>query len=98
MNVYSSADFVFNVPYEFTDRFAGQKDFFSSELKPGEMEDRAVNFIPDLTAVQLDYHPSGASALAAWAFIFPVTPWSATSWPSNPALTRKPIAMGQEHK
>jgi hypothetical protein len=57
MNVYNSPDFVFNVPYEFSDRFAGQKDFFSSELKPGEEEDRVVNFIPDLTAVQLDYHP-----------------------------------------
>ena len=45
MNVYSSADFVFNVPYEFTDRFAGQKDFFSSELKPGEMEDPRCLFL-----------------------------------------------------
>src|SRR6266511_1137878 len=49
MNVYNSPDFVFNVPYEFTDRFAGQKDFFSSDMKPGEQEDRVVNFIPDLT-------------------------------------------------
>ena len=57
MNVYKSPDFVFNVPYEFTDRFAGQKDFFSSDLKPGEEEDRVVNFIPDLTAVTLDPHP-----------------------------------------
>jgi quercetin dioxygenase-like cupin family protein len=57
MNLYNSPEFVFNVPYEFKDRFAGQKDFFSSELKPGEQEDRVVNFIPDLTAVQLDYHP-----------------------------------------
>jgi uncharacterized RmlC-like cupin family protein len=57
MNVYKSADFVFNVPYEFKDRFAGQKDFFSSDLKPGEEEDRVVNFIPDLNAVTLDPHP-----------------------------------------
>ena len=57
MNVYNSPDFVFNVPYEFTDRFAGQKDFFSSELKPGEQEDRVVNFIPDINAVTLDPHP-----------------------------------------
>ena len=33
MNVYDLPDFVFNVPYKFTDRFAWQKDFFSSELK-----------------------------------------------------------------
>jgi len=57
MNVYNSSDFVFNVPYEFTERFAGQKDFFSSEMKPGEQEDRVVNFIPDLRAVTLDPHP-----------------------------------------
>src|SRR5262249_7233401 len=56
MNLYNSPDFVFNVAYEFSDRFAGQRDFFSSELKPGALEDRAVNFIPDLMAVQLDYH------------------------------------------
>jgi uncharacterized RmlC-like cupin family protein len=57
MNLFTSADFVFNVPYEFRDRFSGQKDFFSSELMPGELEDRTVNFIPDLTAVKLDPHP-----------------------------------------
>jgi uncharacterized RmlC-like cupin family protein len=57
MNIYNSPDFVFNVPYEFTDRFAGQKNFFSSDFKAGEDEDRIVNFIPDLNAVKLDYHP-----------------------------------------
>lgn len=56
-NLYHSADFVFNVPYEFTERFSGQKDFFSSELKQGELEDKAVNFIPDINAIQLDYYP-----------------------------------------
>ncbi|MGH7875109.1 MAG: hypothetical protein ACREQO_23190 [Candidatus Binatia bacterium] len=57
MNIYKSADFVFNAAYEFNDRFAGQKDFFDSDLKPGEEEDRVVNFIPDLNAVTLDPHP-----------------------------------------
>jgi uncharacterized RmlC-like cupin family protein len=57
MNVYNSPNFVFNTPVEFSDRFAGQKDFFSSELRPGELEDRIVNFIPDLTAIQLNPHP-----------------------------------------
>ncbi|MGH7832259.1 MAG: ethanolamine ammonia lyase-activating protein [Candidatus Binatia bacterium] len=57
MNVYNSPEFVFNTPFEFRHRFAGQKDFFSSEMKPGELEDRTVNFIPDLYSVQLDYHP-----------------------------------------
>ena len=62
MNVYNSPDFVFSVPYEFTDRFAGQKDFFSSDMKPGEQEDRVVNFIPDLTAVTLDPRPERGEA------------------------------------
>ncbi len=56
-NTYNSADFIFNVPFEFTNRFAGQKDFFSTEFKPGEIEDTSVNFIPDVYAVQLNYHP-----------------------------------------
>lgn len=57
MNIYKSANFVFNVPYEFNDRFAGQKDFFNADLKPGEEEDRVVNFIPDINAVKLAPHP-----------------------------------------
>src|SRR6266508_613445 len=48
MNVYNSPDFVFNLACEFIDRFAGQKNFFSADMKPGEQEDRVVNFIPDL--------------------------------------------------
>lgn len=56
-NIFRSPDFVFNASHEFTDRFAGQGDFFSSELKPGELEDKAVNFIPDVYAVRLDPHP-----------------------------------------
>src|ERR1051325_11380632 len=57
MNIYNSAAFVFDAAFEFRDRFAGQKDFFSSEFKPGTEEDRAVNFIQDLNAVILDPHP-----------------------------------------
>ena len=57
MNVYNSPDFVFNLACEFIDRFAGQKNFFSADMKPGEQEDRVVNFIPDLRAVTLNPHP-----------------------------------------
>ena len=56
-NIYKSADFIFNAPYEFAHRFSGQRDYFSSELKPGELEDTAVNFIPDVYAVPLNDHP-----------------------------------------
>ena len=62
MNVYNSVDFVYNVPYVFSDRLAGQKDFFSSDMKPGEQEDRVVNVIPDLSAVTLDPHPERGEA------------------------------------
>src|SRR5262245_65496453 len=47
MNLYNSPDFVFNVPYEFTDRFAGQKDFFSSEMTPGAVEERGVIYMSE---------------------------------------------------
>ena len=56
-NVYKSAEFIFNNPFEFTERYAGESGYFSSELKPGELEDTSVNFIPDVYAVPLDYHP-----------------------------------------
>lgn len=56
-NTFSSADFIFNCPYEFADRFSGADDYFSSELKPGELEDKEVNFIPDVYALGLDYYP-----------------------------------------
>jgi hypothetical protein len=92
MNLYKSADFVFNVPYEFSDRSAGQKDFFNSDLKPGEEEDRVVNFIADLNAVTLDPHPERGVGFSRLGFIFQETRWLATSWPSNPALTRKHTA------
>jgi cupin superfamily acireductone dioxygenase involved in methionine salvage len=56
-NAFRSAEFVFNNPFKFTDRFAGQTDFFSTELKVGELEDKSVNFIPDVYGVVLDSHP-----------------------------------------
>jgi len=41
-NGFASADFVFNTPYEFTDRFAGQSDYFSSEITEGEFEETSI--------------------------------------------------------
>jgi quercetin dioxygenase-like cupin family protein len=57
VNVYKSPEFIFDVPFDFADRFSGQRDFFSSEFKPSDLEDKAVNFIPDVNAVPLDDHP-----------------------------------------
>src|SRR5918992_5905688 len=56
-NTYKSAEFVFNNSFQFADRFAGQADFFSSELRPSDLEDKAVNFIPDVYAVELTRYP-----------------------------------------
>jgi hypothetical protein len=43
-NTFRSAEFVFNNPYNFPDRFSGQAAFCSAELKTGEIEDTSVNF------------------------------------------------------
>ena len=56
-NIFNSANFVFNASHEFSDRFAGEMDYFSSEFKPGELEDTSVNFIADADAVQLTRYP-----------------------------------------
>jgi len=56
-NIYKSAEFTFNNQFEFIDRYAGESGYFSSELKPGELEDTSVNFIPNVYSVPLDYHP-----------------------------------------
>ena len=65
MNVYNSPDFVFNVPYEFTDRFAGEKDFFSSELKPGSRKIGSSISFRTSTRLRWILIRSAASALAA---------------------------------
>jgi quercetin dioxygenase-like cupin family protein len=56
-NAFASAEFIFNTPYEFTDRFAGQSDYFSSDIKEGEFEDTSINFISDVYAVPLTKYP-----------------------------------------
>jgi len=56
-NAFSSPEFIFATPYEFTDRFAGQSNYFSSEVKEGEFEDTSINFIPDVYAVPLTRYP-----------------------------------------
>ncbi len=53
VNIFRNADFIFNTPYEFTDRFDGRVDYFSTDFRPSEEEDTAVNFIPDVYAVPL---------------------------------------------
>jgi quercetin dioxygenase-like cupin family protein len=56
-NAFASPEFIFNTPYEFTDRFSGQNNYFSSEVKEGEFEDTSINFISDIYAVPLTKYP-----------------------------------------
>ncbi len=56
-NIFRNPDFVFQNPYEFEDRFAGESDYFNAGARPGEYEDLEVNYIPDVYAVDLDPHP-----------------------------------------
>ena len=57
VNVYKSPDFIFEAPYDFSNRFKGERDYFSSDFRPSDLEDKAVNFIPDVYAVPLNDHP-----------------------------------------
>ncbi|HLB29386.1 MAG TPA: cupin domain-containing protein [Dehalococcoidia bacterium] len=53
IQLFHSRDFLFNNPFVFRDRYAGQEDFFSSEgkLYPGRIWES--NFIPDVRSFQL---------------------------------------------
>jgi oxalate decarboxylase/phosphoglucose isomerase-like protein (cupin superfamily) len=53
LNLYHNIDFVFNCDYRFTDRYAGDEDFFSGKAKiPGEgFHD--TNFIRDVRSYEL---------------------------------------------
>jgi quercetin dioxygenase-like cupin family protein len=53
INIFRNADFMYNTPYEFTDRFDGRENYFDTEFRPSTEEDAAVNFIPDANAVKL---------------------------------------------
>ncbi|MFC1943321.1 cupin domain-containing protein [Chloroflexota bacterium] len=63
MTTFRNADFVFNCDYKFTDRFAGQTDYFTDvkrsreELAGGETRGTLwqTNFVPDARAVTGDY-------------------------------------------
>ena len=53
LNLYHNIDFVFNCDFRFTDRYAGEEDFFSGQAKiPGEgFHD--TNFVRDVRAYEL---------------------------------------------
>ena len=59
MNLFHNLDFIFNNKYVFTDRYAGEEDYFKREVKT-HMSGRALetNFVPDVKAFKgLTYNP-----------------------------------------
>ena len=50
---WASEDFVFNNPYDFTDRYAGEPDYFSAEAKLYRGRVWETNFIPDIKKLPL---------------------------------------------
>ncbi len=57
MDIYHSEDFIFNCPYEFTDRYTGEEDFFSvgkKRYETGMQHIWETNFIPDVRSASLD--------------------------------------------
>jgi hypothetical protein len=58
MNILHNLDFIFNNPFQFKDRFAGQRDYFSAEGKLFKTPDWGqkiweTNFIPDILKLDL---------------------------------------------
>lgn len=57
MDVIHNTDFIFNCPYKFTDRYAGQQDYFKVGTKrytTGLQHVWETNFIPDLNQFSVD--------------------------------------------
>lgn len=57
MDNFHSVDFVFNCPYQFSDRYQGEEDFFSVGKKRYELGMQHIwetNYIPDIRSVRLD--------------------------------------------
>jgi len=57
MDIFHNEDFVFDCPYEFSDRYAGQDDYFSVGTKRYETGMQHIwetNFIPDVRVATLD--------------------------------------------
>ena len=53
MRQWASEDFIFNNPYDFTDRYAGGADYFTAEAKLYKGRVWETNFIPDIKKLPL---------------------------------------------
>lgn len=53
INLFHNIDFVFHAPYEFTDRYAGQQDYFSGDGTDIGPNGRETNFVADVRRYKL---------------------------------------------
>jgi quercetin dioxygenase-like cupin family protein len=58
MNLYDNVDFIFNCPYQFTDRYSGADDYFKNneDILPDPIRGlamRRTNFVPDVINCEL---------------------------------------------
>lgn len=53
INLFHNTDFIFNAPYEFRDRYAGQEDYFSGKGKDVGGHARETNFVADVRQYEL---------------------------------------------
>jgi gentisate 1,2-dioxygenase len=53
INLFHNIDFVFNAPYEFTDRYAGQENYFSGNGRDIGPNGRETNFVADVGRYEL---------------------------------------------
>ncbi len=58
MNLYDNVEFIFNCPFQFTDRYAGADDYFKTrdDIEPDPIRGlamRRTNFIPDIIRCEL---------------------------------------------
>jgi gentisate 1,2-dioxygenase len=66
-NLYRSREFIFNCRHAFTDRFAGEEDFFSGKGKSVSATIWRTNFVSDIYSFTLrDYSHRGAGGSGVW--------------------------------
>jgi mannose-6-phosphate isomerase-like protein (cupin superfamily) len=53
LRLFANEDFIFNNPYEFTDRFKGEQDYFTGEGKLYKGRKWRANFVPNAGNLQL---------------------------------------------
>jgi quercetin dioxygenase-like cupin family protein len=52
-----NTDFIFNAPYEFSDRYGGEDDYFSNPGNHTARTEWTTNFVADLRGFELDPYP-----------------------------------------